>query len=144
MNQTGHIVNVAFRFFLSPLSLLFTSLSSLSPLLFSLCSLLSFCSFSRPPLAVPTFRRYGRSRAAFRRYGGCGHTKLQQAVLSTPTHTEGSLASYRTILVRCPTSNPPGAGMHRSKTMNVAPTRWMSSTVAPTLVAWPTPVQTHF
>ena len=69
-------------------------------------------------LALPTFRRYD----TFRRHGGCGHTKLQQAVLSTPTRTEVFLVSFRTILVRCSTSNPPGAVM-RSSNHAVAPTR---------------------
>ena len=48
-------------------------------------------------------RRFERGKC------GCGHTKLQQAVLSTPTRTEVFLVSFRTILVRCSTSNPPGA-----------------------------------
>ena len=72
--------------------------------------------YTRP--ALPTFRRYD----TFRRHGGCGHTKLQQAVLSTPTRTGGLLASFRTSLVRLSTSNLPSAGM-RSSNHAVAPTR---------------------
>ena len=126
--ESGRVLPVHFFSLssLSSLSSLFSLFSLFSlPSRLSLLSLLSFCSFFATPaaryatsLAVPTFRRYD----TFRRHGGCGHTKLQQAVLSTPTRTGGPLASFRTSLVRLSTSNLHSAGM-RSSNHAVAPTR---------------------